>query len=308
MSMDAEKNKIYQNVKARRYIINIQNHRSIVALIAGLVSLNCAIYAVVYGIVKYVRTGNQINEFFRYFTTCANIFAAIGSALIIPYAIDGVRKKRFYCPKWVVFFYYCGTVCTTLVMIFAVCLIGPTNPDMAFHGSNFYLHLICPTLIFISFLFIESYYKLTIKDVFKSIIPIFIYAMVYVYEVIIIGADNGGWDDVYYFTIYAPAVVSFILMMVMSFLVASGVRLIYNKLSEYRIKKFSDNLWDKNTSKVEIKIEFFGLGRYIGKKENKTYATLPLDIMSIVSEKYNIKREELIGAFTKGLLDSMYGN
>ena len=64
-----------------------------------------------------------------------------------------------------------------------------------------------------------------------------------------------------------------------------------------------DNLWDEDVSPIEIKIEVFGLGRYMGKRENKSYVTLPLDIIMIIANKYHIKNEELIAVFTKGVLD-----
>ena len=110
----------------------------------------------------------------------------------------------------------------------------------------------------------------------------------------------------YYFTKNAPPLVSFIAMMTITYLVALLVRFIYNKLSKSRIMKLSDNLWNDDVSDVEIKIELFGLGRYMGKKENRVYATLPLDIISIISNKYNIKKEDLIAAFSKGMIDSMF--
>ncbi len=89
------------------------------------------------------------------------------------------------------------------------------------------------------------------------------------------------------------------------FFIAYILRLLYNKLNDWRKKKFINNLWDEDISPVEIKIEFFGLGRYFGKKESKLYVTLPFDIISIVSNKYNIKKEELINAFIKGMLDKI---
>lgn len=202
-------------------------------------------------------------------------------------------------------FYYAGTVWTTLILIFSVLVIRTFDAEMAFRGANFYLHLICPTMILISFLFIESYYKLTIKDVLFSIIPIFIYSLVYIYKVIIIGAKNGGWEDIYYFTIFTPAPVSFCLMMSMSFLIALGIRFLYNKISNYRIKKLSDNLWDENVNPIEIKIEIFGLGRYIGMRENKSFITFPLDIILIIADKYHLNKEELFAVFSKGLLDAL---
>ena len=298
-------NKLSKNQKSRNYIINLQKNRSIVALIASIISLCCAIYGINYSIIRYVKEEQQIIDLFQYFTIDANLLAAFASAMIIPYAIDGIRKKRFYCPKWAVLFYYCGTVWTTLILIFSVFVIRTFDPELAFRGSSLYLHLICPTMILISFMLIESYYKLVKKDVLYSISPIFIYALIYMYKVIIIGADKGGWEDIYYFTIFAPAPVSFCAMMLMSLLIAIGIRFLYNKISNYRIKKLVDNLWDEDVSPIEIKIEVFGLGRYMGKGENKSYVTLPLDIIMIIANKYHIKKEELIAVFTKGVLDEI---
>lgn len=305
MKVDSN-NGILRNLKERHYIINLQKNRSLIALISCCVSLFLTIFCINHGLVQYARKGVKPLDLFQYFTFTANAITAFGTAMIIPYAIDGFRKKRFYCPKWAVLFYFTGTVCTTLIMVFATCVISLFDFEMAFRGTNFYLHLVCPILILVSFFLIESYYNISKQEVIKSMIPVFIYAMIYIYKVIILGVDKGGWKDIYYFITYAHPLFSFILMMTMTYLVSLLVRFVYNKLSNYRIKKLSDNLWNADVSDVEIKIELFGLGRYMGKKENKSYATLPLDIISIISDKYHIKKEELIQAFTKGMMDSIF--
>lgn len=293
-------------MKERRYIIDLQKNRSLIALISSFTSLVFAVYAITSGLILYAQNGVAPIDLFQYFTIEANTITALGSAIIIPYAIDGFRKKRFYCPKWAVFFYYSGTVCTTLIMLFATFVISLVDPGMAFNGYNFYLHIVCPIMILISFFLIESYYNISLKDSIKAIIPVFIYALVYIYKVILVGVDAGGWEDIYYFTKYTIAPVSFVAMMTIAFLVSLGIRALYNKLSNYRIKKLSDNLWNENVSEVEIKIEVFGLGRYMGKRENKSYAILPLDIIAIISDKYHIKKQDLIAVYTKGLIDSIY--
>lgn len=294
-----------KNNRERQYIIDLQKHRSFIALLASLISLFFAIYAITSGLILYARHGESPIELYRYFTIVSNSITAFGTSMIIPYAIEGFRKKRFYCPKWALLFYYSGTVCTTLVMFFAVFIISRVDAKNAFEGYNFYLHVICPLMILVSFLLIESYYKLTVMDAVCAIVPIAIYAAVYIYKVIIVGADAGGWDDIYYFNTFAPAVVSLLAMMTISFLLALALKHIYSKLNVMRMNKLKERLWSEGTSLVEIKIEFFGLGRYFGRKEYNSYATLPLDIISIVSDRYNIKKEELIRAFIKGLLDKI---
>ncbi len=293
------------NNRERQYIINLQRNRSLVALLASLVSLFFAIYAITSGLILYARNGARPIDLFQYFTIDANAITAFASAMIIPYAIDGFRKKRFYCPKWAVLFYYSGTVCTTLIMFYAVFIISRIDKQNAFGGYNFYLHLVCPIMILVSFFLIESYYRLSIKDAALSVIPVFIYAIVYIYEVVIVGENAGGWEDIYYFTKYFSFIISFIAMLTIAFLFALAIRALYNKLSYIRKQKLISSLWSEGVSPVEIKIEFFGLGRFFGRKEHKSYATLPLDIMQLVSDKYNIKIEELINAFVKGMLDKI---
>lgn len=303
--MKIKESSLLINNKERQYIISLHKNRSLVALIASAASLFFAIYAITSGLILYARNGARPIDLFQYFTIDANAITAFASSMIIPYAIDGFRKKRFYCPKWALLFYYSSVVCTTLIMFFAIFVISRIDMVNAFGGYNFYLHLICPIMILISFFLIESYYRLSIKDAVLTVIPIFIYAIVYIYEVVIVGESAGGWEDIYYFTKNAPFMVSFIAMMLISLLVAFILRALYNKLNDIRKRKLVEGLWDEDVSPVEIKIELFGLGRLFGKKEYKSYATLPLDIMYLISNKYNIKIEELINSFVKGMLDSI---
>ena len=301
----AEEKISFINNTERQYIINLQKNRSLIAMLASIVSLCFAIYAIVAGLLLYQRNGLAPVDLFQFFTIDANVLTALGVAMIIPYAIDGFRKNRFYCPKWVVFFYYSGVVCTTLTMLFAVCVVSFVDTQAAFFGYNFYLHIICPIMILILFFTIESYYKISLKVSLFSLLPFFIYTLVYTYKVIIVGADSGGWEDIYYFAKFAHPVFSFFAMLLIAFAVAVLVGFIYNKISAFRIKKFVSHLWNENVSDVEIKIELFGLGRFMGKKENKSYATLPLDIIYIFADKYHIKHEELINVYTKGLIDGI---
>ena len=194
MSINVEKK---DNSKARQYIIDLHKKRSFVAIIASSVSVFLAVYAIASGLIFYAKNGVRPIDLFQYFTTNANTLTALSAAMILPYAIEGFRKKRFYCPKWVVYFYYIGVSCTTLVMLVAVLVISRVDFELAFLGNNFYLHIICPTMILITFFLIESYYKITIKTSFVAILPVFIYALIYIYEVIIVGAEAGGWRDIY---------------------------------------------------------------------------------------------------------------
>lgn len=300
MSLNLE---IKENNKARQYIIDLHKKRSLIAMVASFASIILAAYAIVASLVLYAKNGEKPIDLFQYFTVDSNTLTALGAMMILPYAIDGFRKKRFYCPKWAVYFYYIGVTCTTMVMLAAIFVISIVDFKNAFFGYNFYMHIICPIMILISFFLIESYYKITFKISLMAILPVFIYALVYIYKVIIVGEEAGGWKDIYYFA--GNPVFSFCSMMATAIIVAVVIAFIYNKISTIREKKIVNNLWDDSVSVVEVKIEVFGLGRFMGKKEHKSYATLPLDIIFIIADKYHISREELIRVYVKGMLDGI---
>lgn len=295
---------IKKNRKGRQYIIDLHEKRSFIAMLASFASVFFATYAIVASLITYAENGAEPIDLFQYFTVDANVLTAIGACLILPYAIDGFRKKRFYCPKWAVYFYYVGVTCTTFVMLMAVFVISIVDFKNAFFGYNFFLHIICPAMILSAFLFIESYYKISLKISLMAILPVFIYAIAYIYEVIIIGEEAGGWKDMYYFT-KVPPIIPFCSMMATAFVVAVLIGFIYNKLSAIRVKRMIDRLWDEGVDDVEVKVEVFGLGRFMGKKEHKSYATLPLDIIFLIADKYHIGREDLIRVYIKGMLDSI---
>ncbi len=289
----------------RSYIIGLFKTRSIIALIACLSALLLSLYGIVYGLILYTRHGEVPSELFRYFTVDINFLTALSAGMLAPYAVEGIRKKRFSCPRWAAKLYYIGASSISLIMFFAAFVISRTDPVMAFGGANFYLHIICPVMVMLSFFFIESNYLYTAKDALQCVIPMLIYGVVYFIEVVIIGEANGGWPDYYSLTTNAPVAVSAAIMFLLAFGIAFLIGRISNRLSKNRLDKLEKGLWDGEVSPAEIKIELFGLGRYMGRHEDSCNAALPLDIIELIANKYGLSREELIRPYIKGLMDSI---
>ena len=289
----------------RRYIIGLYKIRSIIALIACLSALLFSINGILIGLILYTRNGETPSELFRYFTVDTNLITALSAGMLAPFAVEGIRKKRFSCPRWTARLYYIGTSCISLIMLFAVFVISWTDPVMAFGGANFYLHIICPIMVMLSFFFIESNYMYTVKDALICLIPFAVYSFVYFIEVVIIGEAKGGWPDYYSLTTNAPVDVSAAAMFIFDFGVALLIGRISNRLSKSRLDKLEKGLWDDEVSPAEIKIELFGLGRYMGRHEDSCNATLPLDIIELIANKYGLSKEELIRPYLKGLMDSI---
>ena len=85
----------------KQYMIDLQKKRSRTALISSVLTSLFCIYAVALRLImdpssKYPERGSYL---FRLFTVNSNVFAALGATMMIPFAIEGIRKKRFTYPK-----------------------------------------------------------------------------------------------------------------------------------------------------------------------------------------------------------------
>jgi hypothetical protein len=286
---------------SRQYLVSIHKWRSQIALFACVVTLLCSIVAINASMLYYVENDLQFSETFHYFTTLSNMLTALASSFIIPFAINGIRNKRFILPKWLSMLHYSGTICTTLVFFFAMVFILPYDREFAIGGNNFYLHLVCPIAVFISFLLVESRWRYSRREVLICLIPFILYSFVYVLMVVVKGAANGGWEDLYMLNTFVPIYVSFPAL----WLIAYGIAFLIKKLSDLLNRKREEKMfasWQKDADPVAVRIEIYGLGRYYGLHGDRYNLSVPLDILESVAEHYSMSAEELYGVYTKGLL------
>lgn len=281
-------------MNGKQYLISLGKRNSIIALIAGLIVLFCTLMAVFWAI-SYYDAG-----MLKYFTLLSNLLAAIGAAFMIPFAVEGIRKKRFSLPRWVVLFQFSGTVCVIITMITSLALILPTQGiEQALARYNFWLHIVSPLATAVLFQTIESNVIVTKKETLFCMIPYFVYMLAYFINVIVLKI----WRDIYGTTLYVPFIVSLTGMILVGFGIACGLRLIQNYRVKQKQKELS-KLWSDDLSPVEIKIEAFGLGRFMGQRSDNEIE-VPIDIFRLLSEKYNIPLEDLTKAFIKGATDSI---
>ena len=291
----------------RRYMISLYKRRSIIALIAGIIVFVVTLAAVAGGLMTtYIHKETDASySLFHYFTVNSNLLSATGAAFMIPYALEGIRKKRFVFPKWVSLFQYSGAICTTLTMIFSILFIFPSQgPEMAFGGMNFYLHIICPICALVLLFMIETDVHFTLSDSMLCLFPFFLYALIYVVNVVLVGEENGGWRDIYYIATYTPAAVSAPLMFMLGYGVSYLISFFYNRLSDLRQKHFV-SLWKDDATPVEINIEVYGLGRFNGKHMEDNNLAMPVDIFKMLSRKYGMDLSSLCRVYNKGVIDGL---
>lgn len=169
---------------------------------------------------------------FRMFTVLSNMFMGVTTAMTVPFAVDGIRQRNYHLPRWIVTLTYASVTCITLTFLVALFLLSPMAGFslMMLEGSNLFLHTIIPIISIVSFLFVNAYHTIKFKTTFIAIIPMFIYAMVYLVSAIIIGEENGGWRDHYHFQDLMPWYFALILMLLLTFGIACLLRVVHNTM------------------------------------------------------------------------------
>jgi hypothetical protein len=275
------------------------------ALVCCSVAWLASLGAIVGGMILYATDGVNPLELFRYFTTIANTITVIGSGLLFPFTVEGFRRKHFSCPRWATMFFYSGTVCSTLTMLVATLVISRFDPVMAFGGYNLYLHVVCPLLTIVTFFLIESNSRYTTRDAALCITPVVIYAVVYLVEVVHVGSERGGWEDMYQVGTLLPPAAALALVTALAFGIAQLIRLAYGRVSDYRAARFERNQLKGDLTGVEVRLAVLELGEMNGRLEDENFVVLPLKGLSAVAERYSIRREKVVEVYARALIDTM---
>ncbi len=210
-----------------------QNRREcLLALISALIVVLCTCV----GVVMNLTTLHDENfdhmgiQTFCMFTVNSNILVAIGMGLVIPYAIDGLRNSYFHLPIWLVAFLLAGTVAVTLTFLVSLFVLAPVKGFvLIFTGSRFFLHGVGPILAFIAFSFFISDHHISFIECLQALVPVFIYASVYYILAVVIGEENGGWNDFYGFNTYLPVYIPMLLLLPVTFGIACLLRFLHNR-------------------------------------------------------------------------------
>ena len=293
-------NEVKKSDKKRVHLVNLFRWRSELALAACLVTILFSLGGVGYSFVSV--TLREVREMFRWFTIDSNILTALAATMIVPYAAEGVSRKRLTYPKWLGRIHYAGTVCLALTMVFAVLFISWFDPSVAFGGANFFLHIVSPLMILVSFFMVESGHELDWKDNFFTVVPVAVYGGWYYVHVIV----RKDWADHYHLNEIVPFYVSILILFVLVLGIGWLIRILYNGLLARR-RKTLKRIWEDEQDPVTVRIEIYSLGVHAGLHEGKDALTVPFDILEEVSEQFGIRLEDLSKAYIKGAIEGLRG-
>ena len=285
-----------------RYLFNRHKSHTVVHLAIILSILVVAITLV--GIKTHMEPDNPF-LFFRYFTTLSNILASIGSVLTISISINSIKEQEFFCPNWLAKLLFVCVVSISITFFINIFLIVPTQGAEAYTGTNFYFHYVCPILFMILFAIVCDDVYFTFKDRMLALLPVILYSIAYVIMVIVIGEEKGGWPDFYYTTKYVQFHIAFILVYVIFFIVTNVIANIHNYLVKKRAIIYADFLSKKLEPEdgTSVKFLLYEMGETLYRiSYNKNVATIPLNIIDMLSKKYpDISPEQMIAIYLNGV-------
>ena len=294
-------------MKKNDYVTRLMKRRSIVAICAGVFTVIISFYGIIAGVNKMnVVLGKNGFFSFIYFTMISNTLAMLSAAFTIPFAVEGIRKKRFTLPKWIALMHYSATISVTVMLLCVLSFISWVSPDDAFGGANIVTHIFCPVLILISFFQIENEYTYTIKNQSLGLVPLCLYIIAYFVEVILIGEANGGWPDIYHIKDFLPYYLAIPVLFIFGIGISLAIRILSNRLTDIRrARMFS--LWKEDADSSEVCMEAYNLGVMIGLKGEKNNIQIPYDVLEYLAKKYGLNVDELTKPFMKGIMDGLKG-
>ena len=176
---------------------------------------------------------------YHMFTVLSNILMAVAAAMCIPFAVDGMRYRNYHLPRWYVNLMYMGTTGVAITFLIALTVLAPAAGfyRVMLFSNNILFHLTCPILSILLFFFINSDHRIKWQSTFIAIIPVVLYALVYVLMVFVIGEEAGGWRDhyqIYRIAEYLPLPVILLILCLISFGIATVLRLVHNAIHKRR--------------------------------------------------------------------------
>ncbi|MBR1386353.1 MAG: hypothetical protein IJ568_05945 [Bacilli bacterium] len=181
---------------------------------------------------KFMKTNSPLLtksniEMFKFFTVDSNILMGIVSLVFLIYDymfLKGMIKK---IPKLVYILKLTATVGVSLTFLTTVFYLAPfAGGDFLeyFKNSNLFFHLFVPVLSIITFIFFEKTDNLSMKSVLIGIIPMVIYAIFYLVNVLV-HIKNGKVDFVYDWYLFAKGgkssiIFVFIFMILITYLIS----------------------------------------------------------------------------------------
>ena len=175
------------------------------------IAVNCLIFIlVVFAFVQMMQRAGSVALTARglgslkYFTTLSNIFAALVSVVYAVFLIFALKGHREGVPHALFVLKLMSTASVGVTFLVVIAFLGPLFGFASmYRGSNLWYHLIVPLICIFDFAFIERTDKVSFRETLLCMVPVFIYGMGYLINILVNGV--GEWpnrNDFYGFVLW----------------------------------------------------------------------------------------------------------
>ncbi len=117
---------------------------------------------------------------FAFYTQDSNFFALFASIAYLVYVFVNANEEKMM-PRWITDVKYMSVCCVMLTFIVVITILSPMTEGgyrlMLFGGSMLYMHLLCPLIAFVSFVFLEEDHQILGHTMHIAFIPTAVYAV-----------------------------------------------------------------------------------------------------------------------------------
>ncbi len=149
---------------------------------------------------------------FRFYTTQSNVLCAVSALL----------TALFPDAQWTYYLKIMGTAAVIVTMLTCLIFLGQIyGYAVLFKGTDLFLHLVNPLLAIVS-LFVFERRGITLGASFIGLIPVALYAPLYLYNVVY-APEEKRWDDFYAFNRNGKWWLAYILMLAGTAVICLGL-------------------------------------------------------------------------------------
>jgi len=216
-------------MKKTNYDIRKQDRkRCVVALVLCILVIFASYANLLISLTYYENSESYLGlQSMRYFTNEASTILGIVTILCIPFQIEGLRKHNYHLPRWLVNILYVFVCTITITFSMALTVILPYNGFYFTYvkAYAFLPHFLMPILSMVMFVFINDDHEIKKNMIFYSLIPLILYATMYMKNVFI----NNEWEDHYHIAGIIPVWLSIVFVVSSYILIAILLRRFHNK-------------------------------------------------------------------------------